>query len=143
MVGRIDKATRFQPPVALTGPRAAVDTLSRINDTPREWGIWLEEARLHAILGACRGSIASVKSGIRCFVAFIGAVFARRHVSWAGVASSSFADASGLKTGSRYFPPTVEALLAWSRCFRNSRTWQNYIGYVKTACLVAGEPVEV
>ena len=53
------------------------------------------------------------------------------------------ADASGLKKGGSYFPPTVDALLAWSRCFRDGGTWRNYLGYVKTACLVVNASVEV
>ena len=38
---------------------------------------------------------------------------------------------------------TVDALLSWSRWFGHSRTWQNYLGYVRTACLVADALVEV
>ena len=33
---------------------------------------WLEEARLDAILGSCPYSLASVKSGLRCYLAFAG-----------------------------------------------------------------------
>jgi hypothetical protein len=40
-------------------------------------------------------------------------------------------------------PPRLEALLAWSRLFRCGRTWRNYMGYVRTACLVAKMPVGV
>ena len=77
VVGTIERATRFAPPVAQSGPMAAVAVLARVNDSQHEWSIWLEEARLHAVLGSCRSSIKSVKSGIRCFVAFIGAPSSR------------------------------------------------------------------
>ena len=140
VVSKISKATRFQPPVATVGPRAAVAELDRINDSSEEWSIWIEEARLHALLGSCRASIASVKSGIRCYVAFAGALLLYLGALWCP--SVCCADSSGLKNGGRYFPPTVDALLAWSRCFGHSRTWQNYLGYVRTACLVADAPVE-
>jgi len=34
---------------------------------------WVEQARLDAILGACRLSMESWRSGVRCYVAYIGA----------------------------------------------------------------------
>ena len=40
-------------------------------------------------------------------------------------------------------PPRLETLLAWSRLFRCGRTSRNYLGYVRTACLVAKLPVVV
>ena len=40
-------------------------------------------------------------------------------------------------------PPRLETLLAWSRLFRCGRTFRNYLGYVRTACLVAKLPVAV
>ena len=141
MVGTIERATRFAPPVAQSGPMAAVAVLARVNDSQHEWSIWLEEARLHAVLGSCRSSIKSVKSGIRCFVAFIGVP--SLVVLLRPFAFVACADASGLKKGNSYFPLTIDALLAWSRCFRNSGTWRNYLGYVKTACLVVDASVEV
>eukprot|EP00973_Karenia_brevis_P002444 329901-Karenia_brevis.AAC.1 len=38
------------------------------------------------------------------------------------------------------FPPSLRALLAWSTMFRCAATFQNYVGYVRTACLLAGVP---
>ena len=43
----------------------------------------------------------------------------------------------------KLFPPDIDDLLVWSRTFRCSGTWQNYVSYVKTACLVVGAGVEV
>ena len=40
-------------------------------------------------------------------------------------------------------PPSVDTLLAWSRLFRCGRTLRNYLGYVRTACLITKKPVLV
>ena len=45
---------------------------------------WLEEARLDAILGSCPYSLASVKSGLRCYLAFAG-----RHIMFLMVTVAS------------------------------------------------------
>jgi hypothetical protein len=34
-------------------------------------------------------------------------------------------------------------LQAWSTLFKCSETYRNYLGYVKTSCLVIGAPVQV
>ena len=36
------------------------------------------------------------------------------------------------------FPPTVEGILAWSNTFRCSRTFSNYLSYVRMGCLLVG-----
>ena len=58
---------------ASRGPRAACDDLNKRFKCPAEWEAWASEARVEAVLGSCRGSLPSVLSGIRCYVAFIGA----------------------------------------------------------------------
>ena len=35
--------------------------------------VWMEEARIDAIIGSCALSLKSVKSGTRCYMAFVGA----------------------------------------------------------------------
>ena len=52
------------------GPREALSALDFNNKTHVEVKAWAEEARLDAILGSCRLSMKSVKSGMRCYVAF-------------------------------------------------------------------------
>lgn len=42
-----------------------------------------------------------------------------------------------------FFPPKLEILLAWANTFRSIGTFQNYIGYVKTATMVLKASVEV
>ena len=54
------------------GPREALSALDFGGMKPSEVKAWTEEARMDAILGSCRLSIKSVKSGVRCYVAFAG-----------------------------------------------------------------------
>ena len=56
------------------------------------------------------------RSGLQCYVAFVRAI-AGENVS-------------------RLFPPRLEWLQAWAALFRNSRTFANYLGYVRVGCLV-------
>ena len=84
--------------------------------------MWLERARVAAIVGSCPKSHASVISGLR-FWAF----FAIRVLNLRG----------------NLLPPTLEGLLAWSRLFRNKGTFCNYVSYVKLGCEVLGLSVDV
>ena len=43
----------------------------------------------------------------------------------------------------RYFPPTIGALLAWSTLFRDGGTFRNYLGYVKTGCMLTNACTKV
>ena len=77
---------------------------------------WVEEARIQAIIGSCRGSLKSVKSGIRCFLGFAEKVLGR---------------------SSKRLPPSVDDILAWSMCFRCQGTFSNYLGYLRVGCMLA------
>jgi len=46
--------------------------LSLKDKSEEEKCIWLEEARISAIMGSCALSLKSVRSGINCYAAFIG-----------------------------------------------------------------------
>ena len=39
--------------------------------SPHERKEWMDEARMDAILGSCRLSLSSVRSGVRCYIAFV------------------------------------------------------------------------
>jgi hypothetical protein len=123
------------------GPRAALQRVGLRNMDATEKAAWLEESRLDAILGNCRLSIPSVLSGVRCYIAFAGQSACMRALAMA-VALLVFSDAAG-PGGSRYFPPDPGLLLAWSALFRSAGTWNNYLNYVKTACLLIGAPTQV
>ena len=77
---------------------------------------WAERARISAIMDGCKKSVASMRSGVRCYIAF-----AKRLRG---------------KTEGSIFPPSVDDLLVWSTCFRCEATYSNYIGYVRTWCLI-------
>ena len=42
-----------------------------------------------------------------------------------------------------YWPPPLNALLAWSVLFRCKGTLCNYLGYVRTGCMIVGVSVKV
>lgn len=42
-----------------------------------------------------------------------------------------------------YWPPPLNALLAWSVLFRCKGTLCNYLGYVRTGCMIVGVSVQV
>ena len=105
------------------GPRAALSNAGLDGASAAEVATWMSEARVDAILASCACSLPSLRSGVRCFIAFVNATTPPG--SW------------------QYLPPNIEALLAWSTLFRAAGTFANYVGYLKTACLLAGRPVEV
>ena len=97
------------------GPRAMIHDLQLASMSIKEASLWMEMARLESIVGSCRRSTPSVKSGISCYLAFVKAV--------CGCVE-------------RPFPPKLEWLQSWAMLFRNADTFGNYVGYVKTACLI-------
>ena len=107
-----------------SGPGMALKSLQQQSFSVAQCGAWMEAARLEAVLGSCRRSLPSVRSGLQCYVAFVKTM---------------------MGTGERAapFPPRIEWLQAWSRLFRSARTFSNYIGYVHTGCLVVKAPTDV
>ena len=103
------------------GPRAALHMLNVSDMTADVRLQWLEEARVNAVLGSCKLSLKSLRSGFSCYAAFIRS-----------------ADPLG-----EAIPPKLNMLLSWSTLFRSERTLANYLGYVKTACLLDGASVAV
>ena len=101
------------------GPQSALKRLKSSVDlaTPEKRSNWVEQARVSALLGSCPRSIASVKSGLRCYMNFARA-------------------ALGL-TGNE-LPPTVEGLVAWSALFRCVDTFSNYLSHVRLGCELVG-----
>ena len=104
------------------GPRKALQKLQKCELNTSQKAVWMETARLDAILGSCCRSLPSVRSGIRMYVAFVEETY------------------EGPK---KFFPPQLEWLLAWSTLFRSQGTLANYIGYVKTGCLIVKQSVKV
>ena len=54
------------------GPLEALRKSGLCFKTKKEKAIWVAEARLDAILGSCKASVKSVKSGLSCYLAFAG-----------------------------------------------------------------------
>ena len=100
-------------------PAQALKWLSSSLATDWERLVWLESARIEAILGSCPKSLPSVVSGIRAFAAEI------------------------LRAGGHEFPPTLSGLLAWSLLFRSEHTFANYLGYARVGCALVNKPCHV
>jgi hypothetical protein len=122
---------------ALSGPRAALRKTLLSNCSQEERAAWVEKARLDALLGGMSRSMTSLRSGLRCYIAFVGAlgVGIARHSMFLRDCALADACFPGTK---KYFPPTLTALLAWSVLFRSGGTLRNYLGYVRTGCMVVG-----
>ena len=103
------------------GPRGAVKRLQSQIADGTDVDVWLDAARNDAILDSCRLSMKSVRSGVRCYLAFLETVAPR----------------------ATPFPPRLDILMAWSTNFRHEGTFGNYIGYVRTACLLCGVSADV
>ena len=65
---KVDKIDREG--VALLGPRGAIDKLAASLENDVDRTIWVQQARVQAIVGSCPASLASVKSGVRAWLAF-------------------------------------------------------------------------
>jgi hypothetical protein len=104
------------------GPRGALRKVVEGLESEFDKQAFVQKAALDAILGACPKSMNSVRCGIRCYVAYAQAM---------------------QPEGYRYFPPKLDILLSWSTLFRSEGTWANYIGYVRTACILIKAPVDV
>ena len=97
------------------GPAKAARSL-HINVSAQQ--AWLRNARNMAIAGSCPHSHDQLRSGTRAYAAFAARV------------------------GNTKLPPSVDMLLSWSTVFRSSLTFQNYTTSLRTACKLAGIPVE-
>ena len=105
------------PDIAGDGPSAALKKLKWGANQQVAREAWVRDARMAAILGSCPRSHKSALSGLRCYMKFCEKV---------------------LHLGGREFPPSVESLLAWSALFRCSRTFSNYLNYVRLGCDILG-----
>ena len=129
---------RRQPPEAEgVGPLKALKRLGLDSMAPLQRSQWAEEARLCAVLGTMQFSMDSWKSGVRCYVAFVGEHACVCACLCVRTIQSAFADACHPET-KMYFPPKANLLVAWAMLFQNVNTLRNYLGFVKTGCLVVG-----
>ena len=102
------------------GPRKALQEVTNVLVTGRDRERFIEKARIDAILGACPRSLPQLRSGVRLFASFVDSV---------------------RPGATRYLPPELDTILAWSMLFQSPGTFANYLGYVRTACLLIGTQV--
>ena len=105
-----------------TGPRATLKAFCATLPSAGVRSEWLQEAYLKALLGSCPKSLNSVRSGIRCWLAFAAAALGQ--------------------SGGEAMPPTAQGLVAWSMQFRCVGTFSNYLSYVRFGALLAGVPTD-
>ena len=58
----------------MKGPKAAMDEANFSAMSSREKSKWVDDARIMAILGASARTLPSMRSGIRCYLAFAGSL---------------------------------------------------------------------
>jgi len=104
------------------GPMTNLKEVQLSNMSRKEKEAWMFEARLEAIIGSCRLSLPSVRSGIKCYLAFVFAIE---------------------PSATRFFPPSIDRLLHWSRLFRCAETFGNYLSYLRTACYIVNAETRV
>ena len=141
VVAQLEERRPPNTAAARRGPMAAMQATNEKVVSERDRLEFLEESRLDAILGSCSRSHKSVRSGIRCWMAFVGEA-STPCVSPCLLVACLCADKYDpvLK---RYFPPPIDLLLSWTTMFRSAQTLGNYLGYVQTGCLIASAPTQV
>ena len=103
-------------------PRRAIWELSaRLRSGEKSLDDLRQSAKVNAILGSCPKSLPSVKSGIKCWSAFAKTILG--------------------KSNANIFNIHHNDLLVWAETFKSKGTFCNYLGYAKTACLLAHQDV--
>ena len=64
--------TQSNLPVQELGPRAAQRRLCMELTSSHAKSLWMVDAEVRAILGGMQGSLKSLASGLRCYIAFVG-----------------------------------------------------------------------
>ena len=75
VIAELDGTMQSNTVTVRRGPMAAIDATNSKVVTERDRCEFLEVSRLSAILGSCARSHKSVRSGIRCWMAFVGNEF--------------------------------------------------------------------
>ena len=90
---------------------------------------------------SCKGSHKSARSGVRCWMAFVGAC--AQPVAESAQHPCAYVADKYDPIRKRYFPPPLDLLLPWTTLFRSGQTLRNYLGYVQTACIMFEKPTQV
>ena len=122
-------------------PLKALEIARKEGSTQEQRERFLANARQDAILGATAKSQKSVRSGVRCWMSFVGPLLQAAALRFASMCCL-FSDTYDPLLR-RYFPPPIRLLVPWTTLFRSPGTLQNYLGHVKTGCILAGKPIQV
>ena len=115
LLALVDKAISISLDISGLTPTAALNKLQiALEHDSRSHAEWASDARIVAIMGSCCKSHKSFRSGINNWLKFADVALGGR---------------------ARAFPPTLDAILAWSLTHRCVGTWSNYVGHLRTACL--------
>jgi len=143
VMAQLDKRRLPSTLSAGSGPLATRQKLDLSLTSAGARSRWLLEARLDAILGGSSRSHKSVRSGIRCWMGFVGKLPVCALLS-VGIASGAFLLSDRYDpVWKRHFHPPLELLLPWTTLFRSGGTLRNYFGYVQTGCLMVDVPTHV
>ena len=121
-------------------PLKALEIAKKEGGTQEQRERFLASARQDAILGATAKSQKSVRSGVRCWMCFVGQLAQAAALRLVGMHCLLSDTYDPLLR--RYFPPPIHLLVPWTTLFRSPGTQQNYLGYVKTGCILAGKPTQ-
>jgi hypothetical protein len=99
------------------GPAAAIAEIAR-RVTADDADAYCETARIIAVAGAAPRSAAWKDTGVRSWINFVVTVLR--------------------KDPAEAWPPTVSGLLGWATAFSSKGTFTNYLGAVKSVCLMKG-----
>ena len=105
-----------------SGPKLETIKLAKEMRSDEDAENFIKKARVDAILGAAPRSHPRIICGIKAWASFCKLVLRQR---------------------GNDLPPSEEGLIAWSRVFRSAGTFGNYLGAVKTACLLANQCTDV
>ena len=124
------------------GPMAALQSLDERGVSLTAKKAWLEESRLDAILGASSRSHKSVRSGTRCWMAFVGAYVHSRSRAYSYIKCIHVCAGKYDQAKRQYFLPPLDLLLSWATIFCFGQTHRNYLGYVQTLSPMFNVPVK-
>jgi hypothetical protein len=103
--------------LAHLGPKKAAAALATAIARGADAADWVERARTEAVVLSAPHSLKSAQSALRAWGDFADRVLGAK---------------------GRHLPPTEAGLVAWSRLFRRSGTYANYVGYIALACDIMG-----
>jgi hypothetical protein len=107
----------LQPPRVIGGPAKSIAALKNMMELGVPRDKWVEQARNEAVILSAPASLQSCRSALKAWAAFADLMLAAK---------------------GKHFPPSEQGLIAWSRLFRNAKTYANYVSHVALGCDILG-----